>query len=77
MLSVKHMTILLTKHLVVLSNVFFVYLRAFVGIIDEYFAGYYTEDMIESQVMIIFPVLFSFLRKEIFFILFPESHAFF
>lgn len=27
------------------------YLRTLVGIIDDYFDGYYTEEMIESQVM--------------------------
>ena len=45
-------------------------LRAFAGIIDEYFAGYYTEDMIESQVMIKFLSFFLFKKGHI---LYPVS----
>lgn len=62
------------KHLVclrfLLSNVLLGYLRAFAGIIDEYFAGYYTEDMIESQVMIKFLSFFLFKKGHI---LYPVS----
>lgn len=50
----------------ILSNVLLGYLRAFVGIIDDYFEGYYTEEMIESQVMIkllSFPIYFFLKRK--------------
>lgn len=39
------MVFVLTKSFLILH-----FLRTFVGIIDEYFDGYYAEEMIESQV---------------------------
>lgn len=33
-----------------LINILFSFVRALAGIIDDYFDGYYTEDMIEAQV---------------------------
>lgn len=36
---------------------FMVYLRTLTGIIDDYFDGYYSEEMVESQVLFLFLVL--------------------